>query len=75
MRYVNPNHPAGTLHPQPEGPGNGGRTRSQRARDLAASFSESEKDPVFQAIWLGQKIAFGKVVVGTRSGSRVEKVA
>jgi len=58
-QYRNPNHPAGPLYPQSPiavGGNNGGKDRT---RDVRAQMSEAERDPVFQAIWRGEREALG----------------
>lgn len=67
-QYVNPNHPAGALYPQqPIATGkNGGKDRT---RDLRATMSPEERDPVFKAAWRGESEALGQSLSTRRAAS------
>ena len=66
--YGNPNHPLGTLHPQPEGAfGGGGRTQAERQRDAQASLSTVERDPTFNSVWQAHRLG---IVEAMRRGVR-----
>lgn len=68
MRYINPGHPAGALHPQESGffRGAGGYAQSRDDMSVVIRKRYSGDDPVSQRALMAHGGHFGQSISGTR---------